>query len=95
MADDPVTADARSRIGLLRSYAAAIVNTPEALDLDAVMRRFQGALNALDAALKHHKPQQTANGITVCPRCSNAGGQTVKAPCPEVRDIASALTGGG
>jgi hypothetical protein len=87
MADDPVTADARSRIGLLRSYAAAIVNTPEALDLDAVMRRFEGALNALDAVLAEHRRDH--HKTPFCEGCDFTW------PCPTVQAITRELTGGG
>jgi len=51
-------------------------------------------LKAVEVALRHHRQQETANGIPVCPRCSRAEGQFVKAPCPEVLDITRELTGG-
>jgi hypothetical protein len=50
-------------------------------------------LGAVDAALRFHGAKKTANGIPVCPRCSRAEGQFVKAPCPEVQAITSALLG--
>jgi hypothetical protein len=52
-------------------------------------------IGAVRAALGHHEPQETANGIRVCPKCSRAAGSMVRAPCPEVAAITRELTGEG
>lgn len=50
-------------------------------------------LAVVEAALGHHEPVVTANGVRVCPLCSNAEGSAVTAPCPEVQAITRELTG--
>jgi len=50
-------------------------------------------LAALEAAMRFHAPKETANGTALCPFCSCAEGELVRAPCPEVRAISMALLG--
>lgn len=46
---------------------------------------------AVEAAMRFHAPQETANSIRVCAFCSCAQGEAVRSPCPEVQAISAAL----
>ena len=46
---------------------------------------------AVEAALRCHEPMEAGMGQQACPKCSQAAGLVVFAPCAEVRSITAAL----
>lgn len=50
-------------------------------------------LAAVEVALSHHVPAETANGIKVCGLCSRESGRAVRSPCPRAQEITAAFGG--